>query len=121
MLQEDGKAHAAHAKAMKAAHKEELQWLEAQRRHELMQTELRVKAEAYEASREHAQRITELLQEKNREVEMLRLQKGADAVSRIPFSLPSSAIADVGFDSASERHESARSRAKYEDDAETAS
>ncbi|EIN09716.1 hypothetical protein PUNSTDRAFT_143179 [Punctularia strigosozonata HHB-11173 SS5] len=77
-IKDDEKAHHAHAKAMKAAHKEELQWLEAQRRHELMQTELRIKAEAYEASRQHAQRITELVQEKNREVELLRLQKGAD-------------------------------------------
>ncbi|EIN03717.1 hypothetical protein PUNSTDRAFT_128646 [Punctularia strigosozonata HHB-11173 SS5] len=77
-IKEDEKAHHAHAKAMKAAHKEELQWLEAQRRHELMQTELRIKTEAYESSRQHAQRITELVQEKNREVELLRLQKGAD-------------------------------------------
>ena len=37
--------------------------------------------DAREAAREHAQEATEMLQEKNREIEWLRAQKAADDVS----------------------------------------
>ena len=45
------------------------------------QAELQAHEDAREASRQHALEATEMLQEKNREVEYLRAQKAADDVS----------------------------------------
>ncbi|KAK7690651.1 hypothetical protein QCA50_005750 [Cerrena zonata] len=46
------------------------------------QAELQAYEDAREASRQHSLEATEMLQEKNREVEYLRAQKGADERER---------------------------------------
>lgn len=63
-------------------HAAEVVFLDAQRKLQVAQAELRAKEQALEASRDHAQRITERIQEKNREVELLRAQKAADSRER---------------------------------------
>jgi hypothetical protein len=69
------RTHTAHSKALKAAHAAELALLEVQRKLQVAQAAERAAADALESAREHAERTTGRVQEKNREVEMLRAQK----------------------------------------------
>ena len=62
-------------------HKEELVYLAARSKYERAQADLQAYEDAREAARDHAREATEMLQEKNREVEWLRAQKAADDVS----------------------------------------
>lgn len=48
-----------------------------------MHVDVKVYEDTRQASREHAQDATEMLQEKNREIEWLRAQKAADDVSKL--------------------------------------
>lgn len=83
MIQDEGKAHTAHARALAEAHKAEMAFLAAQATHEKWQSSLRSAEEALEASREHARHTTEMLREKNEEVEHLRLTKQVDDRERL--------------------------------------
>lgn len=58
-------------------------FLAAQATHEKWQSSLRSAEEALEASREHARHTTEMLREKNEEVEHLRLTKQVDDRERL--------------------------------------
>lgn len=80
-LKEESRAVATHAKALRAFHKEELEYLAARARYDKAQAELAVVEDAREAARDHAMEVTEMMQEKSKEVEWLRSQKAADDVS----------------------------------------
>lgn len=82
-LKEEARSVAAHTKALRAYHKEELEYLAARGRYEKAQAELAVVEDAREAARGHAMEITEMMQEKSQEVEWLRSQKAADDVSLV--------------------------------------
>ncbi|EMD33995.1 hypothetical protein CERSUDRAFT_117516 [Gelatoporia subvermispora B] len=77
-IKDESKAHAAHAKALRQYHKEELDFFAARAKFEKAQAELQAQEDAREAARNHAEEATEMLQEKNREVEWLRAQKAVD-------------------------------------------
>ncbi|KAH9944860.1 hypothetical protein B0H21DRAFT_441514 [Amylocystis lapponica] len=95
-IKDEAKAYAAHSKALRTFHKEELEFFASRARYERAQADLQVSqrcvcetertnrlpVQAYEDAREstrsHSQDITEMLQDKNREVEWLRAQKVAD-------------------------------------------
>lgn len=66
---------------MRIFRKEELAFFAARARYERAQADLKAHEDSREAAREHAREATEMLQEKNREVEWLRAQKAADDVS----------------------------------------
>ena len=61
--------------------KVELEFLAAKAKYERAQADLQAHEDARDASRSYAQETTEMLQDKNREVEWLRAQKAADDVS----------------------------------------
>jgi hypothetical protein len=69
------RTHTAHSKALKAAHAAEIAFLEAQRKLQIAQAAERAAADGLESAREHAELTTSRVQQKNREVEMLRAQK----------------------------------------------
>ncbi|KAJ3525786.1 hypothetical protein NM688_g8352 [Phlebia brevispora] len=77
-IKEEAKTNASYAQALRIFHKEELDYLSARSKYERAQANLQVYEDAREASRDHAREATEMLQEKNREVEWLRAQKAAD-------------------------------------------
>ncbi|CAL1716642.1 unnamed protein product [Somion occarium] len=77
-VKEEEKTYAAHAKALRVFHKEEITFMAARARFEKAQGELRAFEEAREAARQHALDATDMLQEKNHEVEYLRAQKSVD-------------------------------------------
>ncbi len=81
-VKEEAKTNAAYAQALKVFHKEELAFLAARAKFERAQADLQCYEDAREAARDHARDATEMLQEKNREIEWLRAQKHADDVSR---------------------------------------
>ncbi|KAF7797310.1 hypothetical protein EIP86_008505 [Pleurotus ostreatoroseus] len=80
-IKEEAKTNAAYAQALRTFRNEEKVYLAARSKYVRAQADLQVFEDSREASRDHAQRITEMLQEKNREVEWLRAQKAADDVS----------------------------------------
>jgi hypothetical protein len=82
LLQEEMRTHTAHSKALKAAHAAELVFLEAQKKLQVAQATERATQDALDSARAHAERVTTRVQEKNREVEMLRAQKAADIRER---------------------------------------
>ncbi|KAI0690143.1 hypothetical protein BC835DRAFT_1281545 [Cytidiella melzeri] len=77
-VKEEAKANASFAQAMRVFHKEELAFLAARARYEKAQAELQGHENARDAARDHASEATEMLQDKNREIEWLRAQKHAD-------------------------------------------
>ncbi|THG96239.1 hypothetical protein EW026_g5563 [Hermanssonia centrifuga] len=77
-IKEDAKTNASYAQALRVFHKEELEFFAARAKYERAQADQKGFEDAREASREHARMATEMLQEKNREVEWLRAQKAAD-------------------------------------------
>ena len=83
--QEESKAYGAYSKTLREFRKAELEFFAARAKYERAQADLQAQEDAREASRAHARETTEMLQEKNREVEWLRAQKAVDDVS--PFVL----------------------------------
>ncbi|KAI0925823.1 hypothetical protein AcV5_008450 [Taiwanofungus camphoratus] len=77
-VKEESKAYNAHAKVLRTFHREELEFFAARAKYERAQADLQAHEDAREAARSHAREITEMLQEKNREVEWLRAQKVVD-------------------------------------------
>ncbi|CCM03078.1 uncharacterized protein FIBRA_05198 [Fibroporia radiculosa] len=77
-IREESRAVSAHAKAIRTFHREELDFLAARAKFDRAQTELQAFEDSREAARNHATEITDMLQEKNQEVEWLRQQKAAD-------------------------------------------
>ncbi|KIP07650.1 hypothetical protein PHLGIDRAFT_127525 [Phlebiopsis gigantea 11061_1 CR5-6] len=77
-VKEEAKTNAAYGTALHKFHREELAFLAAQAKFERAKTDLQSHEDAREAAREHASQATEMLQEKNREVEWLTAQKSAD-------------------------------------------
>lgn len=59
----------------------ELEFFAMRAKYERAQADLQAQEDARDASRSHARETTEMLQEKNREVEWLRAQKAVDDVS----------------------------------------
>ena len=85
ILQEESKAYNAYSKTLRDFRKAELEFFAARAKYERAQADLQAHEDARDASRSHARETTEMLQEKNREVEWLRAQKAVDDVS--PFVL----------------------------------
>ena len=83
-LQEESKTYTAYSKALKEFRKVELEFFAMRAKYERAQADLQAHQDARDASRSYAQEATEMLQDKNREVEWLRAQKSADDVSPIP-------------------------------------
>ncbi|KZT07768.1 uncharacterized protein LAESUDRAFT_677672 [Laetiporus sulphureus 93-53] len=81
-VREESRAVSAHAKALRTFHKEELEHLAAKARFDRAQAELWTYEDARETARDHAADITDMLKEKNLEVEWLRAQKAADDSER---------------------------------------
>ncbi|KAI0787654.1 hypothetical protein C8Q74DRAFT_622325 [Fomes fomentarius] len=77
-VKEEGKAYTAYSKALRDFHKNELEFFAARAKYERAQADLRAQEDARDASRNQARETTEMLQEKNREVEWLRAQKAVD-------------------------------------------
>ncbi|KAI0359848.1 hypothetical protein OH77DRAFT_1394006 [Trametes cingulata] len=77
-VKDESKAYAAYAKALRDFRKAEMEFLAARAKFERAQADLQAHEDAKEASKQHAQEATEMLQEKNREVEWLRAQKAVD-------------------------------------------
>ncbi|EJF64941.1 hypothetical protein DICSQDRAFT_100439 [Dichomitus squalens LYAD-421 SS1] len=77
-VKEESKAYAAYSKVLKEFRKTELEFFAARAKYERAQADLQAQEDAREASRAHARETTEMLQEKNREVEWLRAQKAVD-------------------------------------------
>ncbi|KAH9838289.1 uncharacterized protein C8Q71DRAFT_750308 [Rhodofomes roseus] len=77
-LKEESRAVATHAKALRTFHKEEQEYLAARARYEKAQAELGAVEDGRDAAREHAREITDMMQEKSREIDWLRAQKAAD-------------------------------------------
>jgi hypothetical protein len=71
-----------HSRALSDAHKVEMELLTARTANERGQASLRAAAEVLEASRKHARKTTEMLQEKMEEVDGLRNNKRADDKER---------------------------------------
>ena len=71
---------------MREFRKAELEFFAARAKYERAQADLQAQEDAREASRAHAKETTEMLQEKNREVEWLRAQKAVDDVSELLVS-----------------------------------
>lgn len=76
--QEESKALSAHNSAIATEHKSNTRFVAAKTAHERDVAEVRGSLEALEMSRDHAMHQTELLQEKSKEVEMLRKNKEVD-------------------------------------------
>jgi len=74
----EASAISSHGKAIKVEQKLNRLYLDAKAKWEVAAADLNAKAEKLEAVKEHAQKQTELLQEKSREVEALRAQKATD-------------------------------------------
>lgn len=83
ILQEESKAYNAYSKTLRDFRKAELEFFAARAKYERAQADLQAHEDARDASRSHARETTEMLQEKNREVEWLRAQKAVDDVSGI--------------------------------------
>ncbi|TCD64913.1 hypothetical protein EIP91_003449 [Steccherinum ochraceum] len=79
-INEEARTATAHAKALRVFRREELEYFAARAKYERAQADLQTQEDIREASRDHAQEATELLQDKNREVEWLRAQKAADDI-----------------------------------------
>ncbi|KAH9850385.1 hypothetical protein C2E23DRAFT_836307 [Lenzites betulinus] len=77
-VREEGKLYASYSKVLREFHKIELEFLAARTKYERAQAALRAQEDEREAAKQHAQEATEMLQEKNREVEWLRAQKAVD-------------------------------------------
>ncbi|KAH8100831.1 hypothetical protein BXZ70DRAFT_1077448 [Cristinia sonorae] len=77
-IKEEARSAVAHAKALRAFRKEELEFFAARAKYERAQADLRAQEDIRDSARQHAQEATELLQDKNREVEWFRAQKAAD-------------------------------------------
>ncbi|KAI0775196.1 hypothetical protein BD413DRAFT_533921 [Trametes elegans] len=77
-VKEEAKSYTSYAKALREFHKAELEFFAARAKYERAQADLQAHEDAREASKQHAQDATEMLQEKNREVEWLRAQKAVD-------------------------------------------
>ncbi|KAI1796824.1 hypothetical protein LXA43DRAFT_878795 [Ganoderma leucocontextum] len=77
-VKEEGKAYAAYSKTLREFRKAELEFFAVRAKYERAQADLQAQEDAREASRAHARETTEMLQEKNREVEWLRAQKAVD-------------------------------------------
>ncbi|PIL35569.1 hypothetical protein GSI_02297 [Ganoderma sinense ZZ0214-1] len=77
-VKEESKAYAAYSKTLREFRKAELEFFAARAKYERAQADLQAQEDAREASRAHARETTEMLQEKNREVEWLRAQKAVD-------------------------------------------
>jgi len=82
-IKEEARIYSQHAKALRVFHKEELEFLAARAKFEKAQTDLQSHEDARDAAQRHAQEATEMLQEKNREVEWFRAQKAADDRERV--------------------------------------
>lgn len=74
-IKEEARTHATHAAALRTYHKEELEFFAARAKYEKAQADLQAFEDSREASRQHAQDATEMLQDKNKEVEWMRAQK----------------------------------------------
>lgn len=128
-VKEEAKTNASYGTALRKFRQEEIAFLAAQARFERAKADLQVPSsrttswqvtlmyelqayeDAREAAREHARQATEMLQEKNREVEWLRAQKAADDVSTLAL-INCSCGTDKTSHSANARPRSACSRAK---------
>ncbi|KAJ8486779.1 hypothetical protein ONZ51_g4618 [Trametes cubensis] len=77
-VKEEAKSYSTYAKALREFHKAELEFFAARAKYERAQADLKALEDVREASKQHAQETTEMLQEKNREVEWLRAQKATD-------------------------------------------
>ncbi|RDX57274.1 hypothetical protein OH76DRAFT_1334815 [Lentinus brumalis] len=77
-VKEESKSYNAYSKILREFRKAELEFFAARAKYERAQADLQAHEDAREASRSHAREITEMLQEKNREVEWLRAQKAVD-------------------------------------------
>ncbi|KAI0749772.1 hypothetical protein C8Q80DRAFT_645990 [Daedaleopsis nitida] len=77
-IREESKVYTSYSKTLRDYHKVELEFFAARAKYERAQADLRAQEDARDASRTHARETTEMLQEKNREVEWLRAQKSAD-------------------------------------------
>jgi hypothetical protein len=82
LSQIESKAHTAHTVSLTALQKHEHAYHAARARYESAQAEALALEEALETSRRNAREATESMQEKMREVEGLRAQKGVDARER---------------------------------------
>ncbi|KAI0671753.1 hypothetical protein C8Q78DRAFT_795036 [Trametes maxima] len=80
--QEEAKSYSSYAKVLREFHKAELEFFAARAKYERAQADLQAHEDAREASKQHAAEATEMLQEKNREVEWLRAQKAVDDLER---------------------------------------
>ena len=84
-VKEEAKTNASYAQALRIFHKEELAFMAARAKFERAQADLQCYEDARDAARDHAREATEMLQDKNREIEWLRAQKHADDVSFQPI------------------------------------
>ena len=81
-FQAESKAHTLHTTALTALQKQDCAFHAARTKYEAAQAELLALEEALEASRRKAREATETIQDKMREVEELRVQKGVDERER---------------------------------------
>ena len=93
-LQDESKAYASYSKTLREFRKAELEFFAARAKYERAQADLQAQEDAREASRAHARETTEMLQEKNREVEWLRAQKAVDDVSASILSIEKRSCTD---------------------------
>ncbi|KAI0719305.1 hypothetical protein C8T65DRAFT_802915 [Cerioporus squamosus] len=77
-VKDESKTYNAYSKTLREFRKAELEFFAARAKYERAQADLQAQEDARDASRSHAREITEMLQEKNREVEWLRAQKAVD-------------------------------------------
>ncbi|KAH9945175.1 uncharacterized protein BXZ73DRAFT_38437 [Epithele typhae] len=77
-IKDEAKAGAAYAKALKEFRKVELEFFAMRAKYERAQADLQAHEDARDASRSFARETTEMLQDKNREIEWLRAQKAVD-------------------------------------------
>ncbi|KAI0649098.1 hypothetical protein C8Q79DRAFT_1007664 [Trametes meyenii] len=77
-VKEEAKSYSSYAKVLRDFHKAELEFFAARAKYERAQADLQAHEDSREASKQHAAEATEMLQEKNREVEWLRAQKAVD-------------------------------------------
>ncbi|KAI0342804.1 hypothetical protein BDW22DRAFT_1407342 [Trametopsis cervina] len=77
-VKEESKTNASFGHALRVFHKEELAFFAARAKYERAQADMQAFEDARDAARDHAREATEMLQEKNREIEWLRAQKHAD-------------------------------------------
>ena len=103
--QEESRTYTAYAKALKEFRKVELEFFAMRAKYERAQADLQAHEDSRNASRSYAQETTEMLQDKNREVEWLRAQKAADDVSVCVF-VNSNMCSDAEVPSANVRRRS---------------